>query len=190
MQYVTGANRFRFMISDTFQSTDEERTAADFKVHLRHNYRFSETFSSLLFVQNEYNPYKRLERRTLLGGGTRADLIRSSSCQAALGASLMLESIELTDDPEAGSSTDTRASFFGSFIYQPTDILQIDLSGFYQPIFPDFTDPLILTVLSVNTSVTDKLAITTSLEYSFNGNPPEDVKDTDVEITSGLKISL
>ena len=178
------------MISDNFQSTDNERSALDFKIHLRHNYRFSEILSSLLFVQNEYNPYKRLERRSLFGAGARADLIRSSSCQAALGASLMLESIELTDDPETGSTTDTRASFFGNFIYQPTDILQIDMSGFYQPLVPDFIDPLILLVLSIQTSVTDTWSITSSLEYSFNGNPPEDVKDTDVEITSGLRISL
>ena len=190
VQFLTGSNRFRFMVSNNFQSTDGNRSAEDFKVHLRHNYRLSDLFSTLLFAQNQYNPFKRLERRSLLGAGTRVDIIQTSGCQAALGASLMLESIELTDDPEEGSSTDARASFFVSLIGQPAEILRIDLSGFYQPLVIDFSNPLILMTLNIQTSVSDALAITTSLEYSYNGDPPEDVKDTDIVLSSGLRFSL
>ena len=100
----------------------------------------------------------------------RIDIIQTPGCHAALDASLMLESIELTDDPEGGSSTDTRASFFVSLIGQPAEILRIDLSGFYQPLVTDFRNPLILMAMSVQTSVNDALAITTSLEYSYNGD--------------------
>jgi len=190
VQFVTAANRFRFMISDKFQSKDGERSAQDFRIHLRHNYRLSETYSSILFVQNEYNPYKRLERRTLFGAGIRADLISSSSIQGALGTTVMLESIELTDGTDRGSYDQTRASLFISLIAQSAEILQIDLSGFYQPLLKDFSDQHILMMLCVQTSISETWALTSSLEYSFSGNPPDDVEDTDVVITSGFKISL
>jgi len=189
-QFITGANRFLFMISNNLKSTDGEKSAEDFKIHLRHNYRLTSLFSTLMFVQNQYNPYKRLKQRSLFGAGVRADIFRTSNCQGALGASLMLESIELTDDPEEGSSTDTRASFFVSLIWRPTEIVRVDLSGFYQPFITDFNDPLILMELNVLTYVSDALGITTSLEYSYDGDPPEDVEDTDIELSSGLIFSL
>ena len=185
-QFITGANRFLFMISDDLQSKDGEKSTEDFKIHLRHNYRLTSLFSSIIFVQNQYNPFKRLKRRSLFGAGVRADIFRISNCQGALGASLMLEEIELTDDPDNGSSIDTRASFFVSLIWQPTEIVRVDLSGFYQPFITDFNNPLILMELSVKTYISNALGITTSLEYSYDGDPPEDVEDTDIELSSGL----
>mgnify|MGYP006278061385 CR=1 FL=1 len=190
IQLIAGGHRVRFLLSETYKTVDGNRTAEDFKVHLRHNYRLTPVFHTLVFVQDQYNPYQRLERRSLLGGGLRMDILRDSLCMMALGGSVMLEYVELTDDSLDESGTDTRGSFFVSMIWEPLNGSVVDLSGFYQPLFPGFDDPLMTAALNIEASIGLGLSLFTRADISHDSRPPEGVESTDLTLSSGLRFSL
>jgi hypothetical protein len=187
---MAGRHRVRFLVSDTYNTASGEKVAEDFKVHLRHNYGLTPVFHTLVFLQDQYNPFQRLERRSLLGGGLRMDVLRDSLCRMALGASVMLESVELTDDSLDESSTDTRGSFFLSLVWTPVSGSVVDLSGFYQPLLPDLDQPLLLAALNLEAELVGHLALFTGLDLSYDSRPPEGVETTDFSLSSGIRLSL
>jgi hypothetical protein len=189
-QLLLGRNRFRFLISETYREVDGKRSAEDFSVHLRHNWRITGPIHTLLFAQSEYDPFRRLRRRTLLGGGLRADLLRDSTAGAAVGASAMLESEELTDSPEDGKGTRARGSFFLSLVWKPAPGSALDLSGFYQPKLTEPADRLMLGAATLEAELFEGLSLLTALKVSYDSDPPDDVETTDTSLSSGLKLSL
>lgn len=189
-QLLTGPNRFRFLIGETYRELEGEKAAEDFKVHLRHNYRLTGVLHTLLFAQNQYNPFRRLRRRMLLGGGLRADVLRNSSCSAALGASAMLESEELTDSPGDGVSTSVRGSFFLSLVWRPAADASVDLSGFYQPQLADPGNRLMSASLNLEALLFGELALLSTAELEYDSDPAPGVETTDTSLSSGLKLSL
>lgn len=190
VQFLTGRNRFRFMISDKFYIIDGTTVSEDFTVHLRHNYRLTDVFVTLLFAQNQYKPYKYLQRRSLLGGGIRADIVRESACDAAVGISAMVESIALTEDAQEEDHTNARGSFFVSFVWKPVNRFTVDLSGFYQPLLPEFNEPLIMSTLSLEADLLDGLSMITSLDITYDHSPAEGIERTDLGLKSGLRFRL
>lgn len=188
IQLLTGKHRLRFMASEVYHKASGEMVAEDFRVHLRHNYALSELFSSLIFIQDQYNPFQRLESRALLGGGVRADLIEDSTTSLAVGGSVMLESIRLTGSSER--TRNTRGSFFTSLIWKPLSGSVIDLSGFYQPLLPDFDHPLIMAALNMEAALISELSLYTGVQISYDSQPPDSVETTDLTVTSGLKLSI
>lgn len=190
VQLLSGGHRVRFLISETYTTAGGDRVAEDFKVHLRHNFRLTPVFHTLAFLQTQYNPFQRLERRSLLGGGIRADLVRDSLCSMALGASVMLESVELTDDSLDESGSNTRGSFFLSLVWKPVRGSIIDFSGFYQPLLPGFDGPLLMAALDMQAELVGHLAMFTGAYLSYDSRPPEGVETTDLSVSSGLRFSL
>lgn len=190
VQFLTRKNRFRFMISENFYNIDGSTVSEDFVAHLRHNYRLTTTFATLLFTQDQYKPYQRLQRRTLLGGGLRADILHNDRCGAALGASAMMESLAFTSEINKQDTTNFRGSFFISLLWQPVDVLTIDLSGFYQPKLPDFTEPLLMSALCLETRLSQHLSMINTFDLAYDDSPAQGVDQTDYALKSGLRFSL
>ena len=189
-QLLAGRNRFRLLASETYMEMEGERTAEDFIVHLRHNYRITGTFHTLFFAQNQYNPFRRLRRRTLLGGGTRADVLQERALSGALGASVMLESEELSDTPSGQDSTCSRGSFFLSLVWKPAAGASLDISGFYQPKLSELHNRLMSAALNLEASLLGDLSLLTSLEVDYDSDPAPGVETTDTVLSSGLKLAL
>ena len=187
VQYLTERNRLRFMASESFYSIDDNKVSEDFTVHLRHNYRLTDVFATLLFVQHQYKPYHCLQSRSLLGGGIRADILRTDAWDVALGASTMAEWVAYTEGVPEEDQTNARGSFFLSLVWKPVDRFTVDLSGFYQPLLPDFNEPLLMSSFSVQTDITGGLSLITGLDIDYDDNPVEGVERTDIELKSGLR---
>ena len=103
-QLIAGRHRLRGLASESLRRANGEKIAESFLAHLRHNYRLTSVFSTLAFAQHQSDPFRRLRRRTLIGAGTRMDLIREEDWEGSLGLSYMFEAEELTDDPMGASS--------------------------------------------------------------------------------------
>ncbi len=189
-QYLTGRNRLRFLTEETYREIEGRKAAEDFMVHLRHNYRITEVLHTLLFAQNQYNPFRRLRRRTLLGGGTRADVLTEPGLTGALGASAMLESEELTDSPGDGDSTCVRGSFFLSLVWRSDAGATVGLSGFYQPKLSDPANRLMTASLGLEAPLVENIALQATAELDYDSRPAPEVETTDTALSSGLKLSL
>jgi len=190
VQFLTERNRFRFMVAESFYSIEDDKVAEDFTVHLRHNYRLTDVFATLLFAQHQYKPYQCLQSRSLLGGGIRADILRTNALDVAAGASVMAEWVAYTEGVPEEDQTNARGSFFLSLVWRPVDRFTVDLSGFYQPLLPDFNEPLLMSSFSVQTNITGGLSLITGLDLDYDHSPVEGVERTDIELKSGLRFRL
>lgn len=189
-QIVAGRHRVRALASETLRRASGEKVAEDFLVHARHNYALSAAFKTLLFAQNQVNPFRRLARRTLFGVGGRWDFVRAEAWDASLGASYMLELERLTDDPGGGTRTEHRASYFLTAIGRVTETLRVDVSAFFQPLLDDYGDSRAYASASGRVDVVGGLDLLVALELLHDSDPPAGVEATDLTLSSGLVLEF
>ena len=186
LQWVADRHRLRAFANGSIREANDERIAELFLAHLRHNYRLTPAVSSLLFVQHQTNPFRRIQRRSLIGGGTRIDFVRAEAWEASLGLSAMYEAEELTDAPELGVDEEFRGSFFLSAIGDVTETLRVDLSTFYQPLFSNWSDDRIFVASSVRVDIVGELDLIVRFDLTHESRPPESVEPTDLRFSTGL----
>ena len=190
LQFVKERHRVRGFTNASVRDANEERVAESFTAHLRHNYRLTPAFSTLLFLQHSSDPFRRIQRRTLVGGGTRVDLAREEAWEASIGLSGMYEGEEFTDDPADDVEHEFRGSFFVSAIGDVTETLRIDLSAFYQPLFSDWGDDRVFLASSLRTDVVGELDLVVQFDLTHESRPPDGVEPTDVRLGTGVVLDF
>jgi len=186
LQFVTPRHRVRGFTNASVRDANDERVAESLQAHVRHNYRLTPVFSTLVFVQHSSDPFRRLERRTLAGGGTRIDVVREEAWEASLGLSAMYEGERFTDDPSGDVEDEFRGSFFASAIGNVTETLRVDLSAFYQPLFSDWRDDRLFLASSLRADVVGALDLVVRFDLTHESRPPVDVAPTDVRLSTGF----
>ena len=190
LQFVAERHRVRGFTNASVRDANEERVAESFLAHVRHNYRLTPVFSTLVFLQHSSDRFRRLERRTLAGGGTRIDVVREEAWEASLGLSAMYEGERFTDDPSGDIEHEFRGSFFASAIGNVTETLRIDVSAFYQPLFSDWRDDRVFLASSLRTDLIGALDLVVRFDLTHESRPPEDVEPTDVRFSTGLVLDF
>jgi hypothetical protein len=185
IQHKSERNRWRLLGLLMRRTAGPVEIAESRLGHLRHNYRLLPWLATVVFLQGQHNPFRRIESRVLLGGGLRFDVIRAESWNAAFGATYMYEDEELTDD-SLGYTHKNRFSFFTSVFSASTEIVQLDLTGFYQPVITDFSDARASALASMRIDITGGLYFLTRAALQYDSRPPAGVKETDVTLRSGL----
>lgn len=186
VQYVAGRHRVRGLTSASVRNANDEKVAESFLAHLRHNYRLTPVFSTLVFLQHSSDPFRRIRRRSLVGGGTRIDVVREETWEASIGLSAMYEGEEFTDDPSGEVEREFRGSFFVSAIGDVTETLRIDLSAFYQPLFADWRDDRVFLASSLRADVVGSLDLVVRFDLTHESRPPDGVEPTDVRLGTGF----
>lgn len=189
LQVLGLRHRMRGLASERLVRASGEKVTEDFVLHLRHNYRLGVTsaLSSVAFIQTQHAPFWRLERRTLLGAGGRWDVVRGQVVDFSIGATYMLERERLTADVGGASKTDHRGSYFVSLLARPNEMARLDLSGFYQPRFSDFSDARLFATAATSFTLVGGLKLTTSLEYQHDSEPAPGVERTEILFRSGIE---
>ena len=190
LQFVASRHRVRAFTNASVRNANDEKVAESLLAHLRHNYRLTPVFSSLVFLQHSSDPFRRIERRTLAGAGTRVDLVREAEWEASIGLSAMYEGEEFTDDPSGDVEHELRGSFFASAIGDVTETLRIDLSAFYQPLFSDWGDDRVFFASSLRTRVIGGLDLLVGFDLTHESRPPEGVEPTDVRLGTGFVLDF
>lgn len=186
IQHMTERNRIRALGRFVRRTAGPVEIAEDRLGYLRHNYRLLSWLATVVFVQGQHNPFRRIESRVLIGGGFRFDAIRGISWNAALGATYMHEDEVLTDIAGSPSVQRDRLSLFMSVFSAETEVVQLDLSGFYQPVLQNFSDARASGLASMRIDITGGLYFLTRAALQYDSRPPVGVKETDLTLRSGL----
>jgi len=191
--------RVRFLAGWDRRSAEGTTLADNELLHLRHNYRFADRWRTIVFAQYQRDPFRRIARRNLAGGGLRYDLRRRYETgddgtkdmvgMVALGATLMHEGEEWTDDDQ-GSRNGERLSFFVSAFGKLSRGVSLDASAFYQPRPGDFGNSRALGALSLNAELVGSLRLIVRYDLVHDSMPPEGVAPTDYRLRSGLAFGL
>lgn len=191
-QLLTERHRLRLLGSETLVRARGEKVSESSVLHLRHNYRLApgSPFATLLFVQNQSNPFQRIDRRTLVGAGARWDAVRDSVWSASLGASYMIESENLAEGIDEGVDVDHRGSFFLSVIGRAGEGFRIDVSGFFQPRLADWDDARAIASAEFTSRITGALGLVTAVDLSHDSDPAAGVEETDLLLRAGVSVSF
>jgi putative salt-induced outer membrane protein YdiY len=174
----------------SFGQTDTDRAFA----HLRHRTDISASWGVEEFFQIGRDPFARLTRRTLLGGGMRRVLFEENNKSAGyLGIGAFYEREMLTDT--LGTSDSLREDLWRASTYlvlkrQLNDQVRLYNSTYYQPAFKDTGDYRILEQASMLVKMAQNLDFKLNLNITFDSKPPQTVQKRDLVYSTGLEFSF
>ena len=189
MQYQNESHRWRLLGRNMRLTTSGKEQAENRMAHLRHNYRILPWLASVAFVQGQYSPFQRIETRVLIGAGGRFDVVREEKWSVAFGATCMREDEELTGGNDR-FTTDYRFSFFTSVFRDVSKGVDIDVTGFYQPLPGDFSDARALAAVNLRSEITETLYLLFNYGLEYDSRPAAGVEESDQTLRSGFGYSF
>ena len=162
--------------------------------HLRHRTAISQDWGVEGFAQVGRDPFARLTRRTLYGGGMRWAMLEVEKISAVyLGFGAFHEYEILTDtlgtdDPREENLW--RANTYLVLKHHLNDQVGIYSTTYYQPAFSDTADYRLLEQASVLVKLRDNLDFKISLDFAFDSMPPQTVEKRDLTYSTGLEFSF
>ena len=162
-------------------------------IHYRYIYRLNNTMDLELFTQLEKNEFTRLSYRGLLGSGLRFSVANTNQHHAFVGAGAFYsqEKIEfisgLTDD---GIEKFSRANLYFLSQYEINPSIRFSNVLYYQPRLSRFSDYRALLDSKIDFKVNDNLNFRLSLDVSYDSEPSQSIKSTDISYMTGLTFNF
>ena len=171
----------------SFASSDGDKITNKGFSHLRYNFRWKKRVIPELFAQAQYDKSRDLSERYLGGGGMRFIATERENESLALGLSVMYEREELS----SGEITElARNSDYISVEFVSKDRLSFSSTVYVQPALSDLGNVRVLCQMQVAVTVVRGLSLTTELDYHYDSEPPENVKEYDLGLKNGLQLSF
>jgi putative salt-induced outer membrane protein YdiY len=156
--------------------------------HLRYRYTIEQWLLGEVFAQHEYDEFRRIELRALVGAGPKLGLVSTDSLRVGLGVAYMLEYERLDEQAGLGDSgaddVQHRASSYLTANYKLDDRVDLVNTFYAQPRLDAASDTRLLDDAAIIVKLTDKVAMTTSFTVSWDNRPPETVEKTDTTLKS------
>lgn len=159
--------------------------------HLRWVRRWIPLLSSEVFIQHQFDDFKRLQNRVLIGSGARVPLLEEKNLSLNLGSGVMLELERLSIN---GAISDPltryiRLTEYLAFSWNSLDKkMSIVNTLYYQPRVSGWSDYRILNELDIDFSFNQTLSFVFQIRGSYDHEPPQDVKPFDLGVTQALRV--
>lgn len=162
--------------------------------HLRHRTAVTPTWGVEAFAQVGRNPFARLTRRTLLGGGVRKILFEENNVSAGyLGLGAFHEQETLTSRLGTNDPMGTSLWRLNSYLVlkrQVNEQVRLYNTTYYQPALSDTADYRILEQASMLVKLGQNLDLKVSLDIAFDSKPAQTVQKRDMLYSTGLEFSF
>ncbi len=182
------------IVRTEYGHNDDERILFRAFTHIRYRHRFSERWLGEAFTQHEFDEFRRLNLRSLVGFGPKYELLRRQDANLGLGVAYMLEYEELDNDGnerDAGDDhLDHRLSSYLSGRLAPTERVELFQTFYAQPRFDRPSDIRLLSQSEASVKASETIAITTSLNIAYDSRPPDTIKKTDITLKSSISWSF
>ncbi len=158
-----------------------------FFTHFRYNRKLSDKARFESFVQYQSNPVFDINSRVILGTGLRLKAVNRSNFWAYVGTTYMLE---FEDSHKYHQSLwQHRSSSYLSFTTQiPESRLTFTGTMYYQPLFKTFKDYRFLSEVSLDYKLSDKIALSTGVDYLLDSQTPAGIRQYYFHSKLGLKL--
>ena len=203
-QAPEGADRFWFRDrvlaygSAGLRLINRQKVANDVYGHLRYTRMQWLRFGGEVFGQAQYDLFRLLQRRLLVGAGLRAVFANYERFRGWLGTGALIEFERRNIAPEnrapvGPDAVDMTNPRWSSYITLVIPLIPGHLSvlstAYVQPRWDRFRDVQVLEEAKLQVKVTDHLSLTTDLSVRFDSRPPRTVERTDVRVGNGLVYS-
>jgi len=162
--------------------------------HLRWTRMWVPRLGTELFTQYQYNEFKKLSARSLLGAGGRWVITRGQSADLYFGTGYFYE-FEKLDIP-VGSTADQfsrqhRWNNYFSFNTSISDgLVNIGNTVYFQPRLDEFSDFRISNEGEIKFTISSTLSFLVSMSIGFDSAPPPGVKQLDTTTTNKIRFSF
>jgi len=161
--------------------------------HLRYRMTVSDLVLLEAFAQHEYDQFRRLELRTLMGVGVALRVLRGKELNLTWGLAYMPEYERLRDDDQIDAGREyifNRASTYLSGAVELDKRVQLVQTFYYQPRVDELDDYRFLSESQFVVQVTKRLAQTTSLVIAYDSRPPLAIEKLDTTLKSAFTYSF
>ncbi len=159
--------------------------------HLRYRFEALPPAGVEAFVQHEFNEFRRMNLRLLLGVGPTWKALSTRRFHLFVGSVYMFEYDELGtgeyDDSGALWKTH-RWNNYLTFQWNVREGVKILTTVYYQPAFTDFSNYNLLLSANLSVVVNDWLSVVITYNYSRQSVPPQGVNPYDSVLVAGLAI--
>lgn len=154
--------------------------------HLRGRYFFNEWFGAEAYTQHEYDPFRKLDTRYLLGGGPFVKVSELGALSFIIGTSGMFEYIK-PDDQQPEEFNPRWSSYLQAEI-RVNKNFAIQDTFFFQTRFNDLSDVMVFNTAALEIKALDWFGVTLGFTVSHDERPLAGVEKTDLSLTSSLFI--
>ncbi len=171
---------------------DETQIIGNTFEHVRYRWKLGERLTAEAFVQHEYDKFRRLELRALVGAGPRLTISNNPHAGLVLGVAYMFEREELdarmgADDAGATSNTH-RASSYLLFTTAANDKVTFVETVYVQPNLGDFGDYRVFSESQLQVTLTTRFTFKTAFVLVHDSAPPDLVKRTDTSLQTSVSL--
>ena len=191
VNFTRGRNTFLVIGSGNLGWENGERFANEFLGHLRWVLLWKSRIQPEAFVQANYDKSRKLDIRTLAGGGLRVRLGRNDRGALWAGSAYMIEHEEnedaLTNAHPASTSVSRWANYFSaSAVLSST--AEWSAIVYVQPDMVDFSDVRVLVETGLEVKVTETVSLDTYLSIHHDADPVDGIAETDYALKTALKL--
>ena len=166
-------------------------------LHLRLMRKLNDRHGVEVFAQKAFNDFTDLNNRELIGGGVRLGYFRNDTLEnhpeklrLFLGVGLMYEHESLGNGTTANKTNLLRSTNYLSLRWQIDSRVSVSSIVYYQVALKRISDFRILSEGSLEFNITRIVVFRTSLNLSFDNEPPSSVEKYDLELTNGFVIKI
>jgi hypothetical protein len=189
--YQTTNREFLFLMNYEYGSSRGLKNSNKGSSHLRHAYRFERFPTFEQFAQFQFDEFKRLRSRTLLGIGLREGLWLKPHFTFYVGAGVFHEWERLDEGVNlTAHENDWRANIYTSLLYKmdKEERFQGTLILYFQPLMEALEDNRLIVDKGVRFKLNSFLFYNLNLLMSRDTRPPKNVRRTDWVYTTGFSI--
>ena len=162
--------------------------------HLRVRYAVDCRWRWEAFAQHEYDAFRRIVIRALVGSGPALQLVESKPATVLAGAAYMFEYEQLDRRDgtiDAGErSVFHRASFYVTGTHKLGDGVSITETIYVQPRLRHPSDVRLFAEVAVTSKLSKRLALSDALTFAYDRTPPYEIERLDTQLVVSLILTL
>jgi len=151
--------------------------------HLRVSKHLNANYTSETYVQNQFDPVRKIKNRKLFGTGVRMKLSEKNF----IGVSTFYELEALTNDVV---NKDIRLSTYLQLDFDISEKIQFLTTTYIQPNVKQFSDFKLSTESQLNFEITKNLSFTNTIEAIYDTYPASGVKEFSYSLQNGIKFNF
>jgi|APTNR8051073442_1049403.scaffolds.fasta_scaffold18686_2 putative salt-induced outer membrane protein YdiY len=165
-------------------------------LHGRYIYKLDSLLEPELFIQKEFNEFVLLSDRNLLGAGVRltlsnTDFVADSSAEIDiyLGSGIMYEMEEINIIPTQITEI-IRSTNYMTITWKPSENFLLNSVTYFQVDINRLNDHRILNDTKLQFKITKAVSFVFNMNYRFDKEPPQGIREYDLELKNGITVEI
>ena len=157
--------------------------------HLRLSKHLNTICTSETFIQNQFDPVRKIGNRKLIGTGVRVKLIKRNF----VGIAAFYERELLIPDiinPDVRMNKDVRLSSYLQLDFDISKNIQFLSTTYFQPNIKMFSDYRLSTESQLNFQITANFQITNTVEVMYDSSPASGVNELTYRLQNGIQFTF